>query len=249
MAVQGTRHRPASRAAYVLTAALLLVALVLAALGTWQVQRLAWKRDLISQVQSRLAAAPVPPPPRQRWPSLTSTGDEYRRIAVTGTFLHASEVLVAASTEAGPGYWVMTPMQLADGSHIFVNRGFVTSDRRNASARAAGNPAGTVTVTGLLRIGEGAAWILRRNDPASGRWYRRDPVELAHARGLLDTAPYFIDADATPNPGGWPAGGMTVVRFSNSHLVYAITWFVLAGMAIAGAALVWRSRRDGPPPL
>jgi surfeit locus 1 family protein len=80
-------------------------------------------------------------------------------------------------------------------------------------------------------MSEADTWILRHNDPAAERWYRRDPAELAKARGLATVAPFFVDADAAPNPGGWPVGGLTRVRFSNNHLVYAATWFGLALLA------------------
>ena len=55
-------------------------------------------------------------------------------------------------------------------------------------------------------------------------------------------APYFIDADATPDTGGWPRGGLTVVHFPNSHLMYAFTWFSLAAL-LAGTGL-WLNRED-----
>ena len=63
---------------------------------------------------------------------------------------------------------------------------------------------------------------------------------IAAARGLRPVAPYFIDADATPNPGGWPVGGLTVIKFPNSHLVYAFTWFGLALMVAAGVVFLIR---------
>jgi surfeit locus 1 family protein len=91
-------------------------------------------------------------------------------------------------------------------------------------------------VTGLLRITEPKGGFLRANDPAAERWYSRDVAAIAAARGLADAAPYFIDADAAPNPGGLPVGGLTIVAFPNSHLVYAITWYGLAVM-LAGAVL------------
>ena len=121
---------------------------------------------------------------------------------------------------------------------MLVNRGFVpsrTTDRHS--------PTGPVTVTGLLRLTELDGAFLRRNDPAANRWYSRDVAAIARARGLANAAPFFIDADATPNPGGWPLGGLTVVRFRNTHLIYALTWFALAAMAAGGAVLTLRSRR------
>lgn len=240
-------HHRQPRVAVLLTAGLVLLTFVLGALGTWQVQRLVWKQDLIARVASRLAAAPVPPPPRERWPFVNAADDEYKRIALSGVFAHDKEALVTAATERGPGYWVMTPLRQADGTSIFVNRGFITKDQRDPATRTASRIEGPARVTGLLRLSEGGFWILRRNDPAADRWYRRDPVALAQAREVPDTAPFFVDADATSNPGRWPVGGLTVVRFSNSHLVYAITWFVLAALAIVGAVLLWRSRHGGTP--
>jgi surfeit locus 1 family protein len=59
-------------------------------------------------------------------------------------------------------------------------------------------------------------------------------------RDLGEVAPYFIDADATQGPAGFPVGGLTVLRFANNHLVYALTWFALALMLAAAAAFVTR---------
>lgn len=223
----------------------LLAALaVLAGLGIWQVQRLHWKTDLIARVDSRLAAEPGPVPGPDRLAGITAA-DEYTRVRLSGRFLNDKEALVVASTERGPGYWVLTPLVQQDGSAVIINRGFVTGELRDPSTRAAGQIEGEATVTGLLRISEAESWILRANDPGAGRWYRRDPAELAHAHGLGHVAPFFVDADAAPNPGGWPVGGLTRVRFNNNHLVYAITWFGLAFLAALALGFVVRTEFDG----
>jgi len=99
-------------------------------------------------------------------------------------------------------------------------------------------------VTGLLRISEPHGGFLRANQPAARRWYSRDVAEIVKASGVTQAAPYFIDADATPNAGGWPRGGLTVIHFANSHLVYALTWFGLAAMVVLwGAWPLTRARR------
>src|SRR5690606_36624396 len=100
---------------------------------------------------------------------------------------------------------------------LLVNRGFVPPDKRDATTRAAGNPDGPVTVTGLLRITEPGGALLRAIDPAADRWYSRDVAAISEARGLGRVAPYFLDADAAPNRGGYPVGGLTVVRFRDPH--------------------------------
>lgn len=222
---------------------LILLALIAAAgfawLGVWQVERRAWKHDLIARVAARVTAPPTPLPVDWR-------GDprdyEYRRVTVSGRFRHDRETFVQALTERGAGFWVLTPMETARGT-LLVNRGFVPPERRRPVTREAGQLPGTVTVTGLLRVSEPRGGFLRRNNPANDRWYSRDVAAIASARSLGAVAPFFLDADATPNRGGLPIGGLTVVRFADNHLVYALTWFGLALMSLGAAVLLWRRPR------
>ena len=220
---------------------LLLACAVFTALGIWQVQRLSWKLDLIERVEGRIHASAVPAPGPEAWPGVSAASDEYRRVAVTGRFLHDRETLVQAVSDLGGGFWVLTPLVTDRGFTVLVNRGFVPPEKRDPAARAEGQPQGTVTVAGLLRVTEPKGGFLRSNDPAAGRWYSRDVAAIASAKGLEQAAPYFIDADSTRNPGGWPVGGLTVVSFPNSHLGYALTWFTLDLMLIAAVLFVIRS--------
>ena len=220
-------------------ATLLALALVGIALGVWQVQRLAWKQALIEAVETRITATPSAAPGPVAWAGITAERDAYRRVTITGTFLHDREALVQAVTDLGGGYWVLTPLQ-GNRFTVLVNRGFVPSDKRSSASREAGLVSGPATVTGLLRISEPEGGFLRSNDPTADRWYSRDVAAITAARGLTQVAPYFIDADATANPGGYPVGGLTVVRFSDNHLVYALTWFALAIGCVWGANMVWR---------
>lgn len=230
------------RSRIVFTIAMLMLACIFVALGTWQVQRLFWKLDLIARVDARIHAEPVPAPASADWSGINAASDEYRRVTASGNFRHDRQVLVQAVTERGPGFWVLTPLVRPDGSIVFVNRGFVPPDRRDPASRREGDVAGNVSVTGLLRLPEPGGAFLRANDPARNRWYSRDVAAIATMQELAGAAPYFIDADARPNPGGLPVGGLTVVRFRNSHLVYALTWYAMALMSLAGAILIHRRR-------
>ncbi len=218
-----------------------LVVLALCALGVWQVERLSWKEALIAQVNARVHAPAVPAP------TAATKDDAYRHVTVRGHLLNANEAQVYTLSELGAGYWVMTPLRTDDGAIVYINRGFVPMEAKAPATRPAGQVEGEVTVTGLLRLPETQGWLFSQaNDPAHDAWYHRDIAALAASRQLGTVAPYFIDADATPNPGGWPRGGLTVIKFPNSHLVYAITWFSLAAMLLA--VLVWFIRR-GPEAL
>jgi surfeit locus 1 family protein len=224
---------------------------VLLGLGFWQLERRVWKEELIARIDARTNASPVAIPSEGDWKNVSAERDEYRRVAARGAFQHDHEVQVYTVVSeqkgrlAGPGYWVMTPLELTSGGAVIVNRGFVPLNRRLPDTRSAGQVAGPTTVTGLLRMPEQATLFSPENDPARNAWYRRDPGEIARALKLERVAPFTIDADATPNPGGLPEGGRTRINFPNDHLQYAITWFGLA-LALAGVfgAFAWQRLQE-----
>lgn len=232
----GERRGRSPRTLLLVAVAGALLAAFFASLGVWQVERLSWKLDLIERVETRLAADPVPAPPAAEWAQVRPETHEYLRVRLEGRFLHDRETLVQAVTDLGPGFWVLTPLVTSDGATILVNRGFVPGEYRDPATRAASAQAGEVDLTGLLRMDEPGGAFLRENDPSADRWFSRDVAAIASARGLANVAPFFVDADRGPDPSAYPVGGLTVVAFRNHHLVYAITWFVLAAM-VAGATV------------
>lgn len=220
------------------------LAVLFGGLGVWQVQRLQWKLDLIAQTNARAHAAPVAAPaPEDR----AAGARAYQAVRVRGVFAHDREVLVQAVTAIGPGYWVVTPFRADRGFTVLVNRGFVPQDA--AATRRWSRPGGEQDVRGLLRLTEPRGGFLRANDPAADRWRSRDVAAITRAKGVAGpVAPYFIDAGRGAGgdgprhgPRDWPRGGLTQIRFSNNHLVYALTWFGLAALALFG---LWRVRRE-----
>jgi surfeit locus 1 family protein len=258
-----------------LVAAALVLIVLFAGLGTWQVQRLQWKLALIERVESRVHAAPAAPPPPARWGQISAASDEYRRVRLAGRYLYEFTTPVQAVSEKGSGWWLLTPLCTDEGYIVLVNRGFVPMEQGGA-ARYPGRQARSgdanctrvmgpgvrrddggannngfgspVEVVGLLRITEPKGGFLRDNDPLRNRWHSRDVAAIAQARGLYNVAPYFVDAARNQDPADapdHPAGGLTVITFHNSHLVYAITWYALALM-VAGAW--WWVARGGANP-
>lgn len=221
-------------------------------LGNWQVRRLAWKRDLITRVDQRVHAPPVAPPGPDQWTQVSAERDEYRHVRLAGEFLNDRQTLIWAASDDSSGYWVVTPLRMADGSIVLVNRGFAPADWCGRDGHCAAGPSGETTVTGLLRMSEPSAF-LRHNDPARNSWYTRDVPGIAAARGLTHVAPYFVDEDAAPGATEngqhtWPEGGKTVIEFPNNHLSYLITWYLLALMVLVASVYVgydeYRLRRS-----
>lgn len=223
-----------------------LVFLILIGLGTWQVQRLHWKQGVLHTIDTRMHSTPLPLTEVER--EFARTGDvDYVPTTVTGTFMHEGERHFFATWQGASGFDIFTPLRLEDGRFVFVNRGFVPYDMKDASRRAQGEVAGTVTVTGLARnpLSEKPSAMLPDNDPAKNIFYWKDRDAMAASAGLPDdavVAPILIDADAAPNPGGLPIGGVTIVDLPNNHLQYAVTWYGLAA-ALAGVVIAWLLRQ------
>ncbi|MBB3950194.1 surfeit locus 1 family protein [Aureimonas jatrophae] len=232
---------------FALAALMLVLVAVLTALGLWQVERRAWKLDLIARVEARVEAEPAAPPSPEAWSTSSPAEAEYRNVRLEGRFESVRPALVQAVTERGGGDWVLAPFRTREGFAVLVNRGFVPV---GTSAEAiAPPPEGDTTVTGLLRLTEPEGGFLQSNDPAADRWYSRDVAAIGASRGVSGLAPYFVDArtGAEGVPSGSaavrPVGGLTVLRFPNNHLVYALTWFGMAALALVGLVLVLRSDR------
>ena len=148
----------------------------LIALGTWQVERKAWKEGLIATLAERLAAPPTPLPPPAAWTALDPAGNEYRRVTFKAEFEPAEQALVLATASAfrpdvtGPGYWVFAPARLAGGGVVVVNHGFVPlADVKTLLNRV--NPR-TVDITGTMRWPEAPNWFTPKADLAHYHIFR-----------------------------------------------------------------------------
>ncbi|MFC0482257.1 SURF1 family protein [Gellertiella hungarica] len=231
-----------------LTALGVLVALaILLSLGTWQVERLYWKEGLLAELDRRIHA---PPEKLADIEALARSGGDvdYRPTEATGRFDNSSERHFLATWRGQSGFYIYTPLTLADGRSLFVNRGFVPYENKEPEKRVLGQLTDIVTVRGLARarLSEKPGSLVPDNDLAKNIFYWKDLDAMASSTGLdpARVLPFFLDADATPNPAGFPIGGVTMVELPNNHLQYAVTWYGLAAAlaAISGIAW-WRSRQ------
>lgn len=226
---------------------LILIALAIPlSLGTWQMQRLAWKEGLLASIAERRAA---PSADLAGIEALARAGEDvdYRTVRVTGTYINNKERHFFATYEGRTGYYVYTPLQLADGQIVLVNRGFVSFERKEPEMRKQGQLTGEQTVTGLARakLTEKPSWAVPDNDVAKNIFYWKDLDVMASSVGLdpAKVVPFFVDADATPHDGGMPIGGVTQFDLPNSHLQYAVTWYGLAAaLAVVSGIFIFRRK-------
>jgi len=229
----------------------LIGVVVLVWLGTWQLERKAWKEDLIAALTERLARPPVPLPPRADWDQLKPQKDEFRRVAFQATFLNDRGALVYTAGSAlrldvaGPGYWVFTAARLSDGSLVMVDRGFVPEHWLDPKSRPQGQVSSEIRLVGFLRWPEEPGWFTPAPDSTRNLWFQRDPAAMAKAMNLGPIAPFYVDQEAPVPPGGLPKPGPLTVNLRNAHLQYALTWYGLAAVLIV-VFLSWVvSRRRG----
>ncbi|WP_039758799.1 SURF1 family protein [Bartonella queenslandensis] len=229
--------------------------LLFSALGIWQVQRLNWKTNLITSANQRIHLAPIKAPQKDQWADVTFEKNEYQPVVITGKLLTDKNIFVTAAAQNTTGYWVLTPLQTVDNTLTFINRGFVPMDERNNFQHSEQSHTNTssqqdstknteqTTIIGLLRMSEKNGFFPRKNNPDKNVWYTRDLPAMAEKLGLSTVAPYFIDARKTSPQAKLPVTGLTIIHFRNNHLVYAITWFILAA-GVLGAFLFLLKQKE-----
>jgi surfeit locus 1 family protein len=225
--------------------------LVMLGLCAWQVQRLHWKQALIDRLHTRMAAAPIDAAAVGADPDAA----EYRKVRLVGTFLHDKELhLLARSLNGNVGLHVVTPLRLDTGEVVLFNRGWVPERLKAPASRLQGQIGGVVTVQGVVRLTEAnvKGWFVPENLPDRNVWLTVDVAAMRRAVGAPDAPAlkadqWWVAADATPNPGGFPIGGQTRIDVPNDHLQYAITWFLLA-LTLVGVYVVYHWQRAHPAP-
>lgn len=210
---------------------------LLVGLGTWQLDRLKWKEALIDERQTMLGAPPV------AVASLAAGAEAapYRRVRLSGAYLHEKELLVGPRTRHGAAGWhVITPLRFNNGGFVLINRGWIPRDRRNPASRVGGQLAGAITVEGFLKRPSRRGPFVPDNDPANGQWFDVDPAAMAKHLKLSPIAPYWVVAGPASHPGGYPKSDHQVSMPPNNHLQYAGTWYGLALVVAVCSIFYWR---------
>ncbi len=195
-------------------------------LGFWQLQRLDWKEGILSEIDGRIAADPVPvpsmpDPERDRFLPVTVTGE------ITDQELH----FLVSTKETGPGFRIVSLFLTEDGRRLLLDRGIVDDNNKFAE-----RPPVTATITGNLHWPEETDMFTPEPDRTMNMWFARD-VETISAE--LATEPVLIvlrtTTEETPPVRPFPVSASSI---PNDHLQYAVTWFGLA-LVWAGMTVYW----------
>ena len=209
------------------------------ALTVWQLERREWKWGILDRIATNQAAAPITLDELLKGDPLAH---EYGRVRISGTFLNNHEFYLAARSLGNQvGMHVITPVRTDKGRIVLFDRGWIPSARKDPATRAAGEIEGHVDLVGIVRRTQVQHYFTPDNHPESNFWFTIDvPAMRRIAGGAADPRldSFFLDADATPNPGGVPIGGQTHLDIPNDHLQYAITWFLI-GLALIGVYLAY----------
>lgn len=225
---------PQPRFPFVLTIVCAAAFAVLVALGVWQIQRLAWKQDLMARIAAAATAQPV-----TLEDALARPDPVFARVVLTCRGLdRAPYVELHAIIEGEAGSRLVS--LCSDEAPILIDRGFV------AEAISARPPqdGGTmpVSVIGVLRAGEAPNAFTPA--PRDGRYYARDIAAMAGGLGAGQArTDVMVVAETSSNP-EWPAlrPGAPSASPSNNHLGYALTWFGLAA-ALLGVYIALLRRK------
>lgn len=210
---------------------------ILLALGTWQLQRLAWKTDLIARIEATQAAPPKPITTVPLTPAYAFTRVTLDCPGLAG----ARFVELYALKDGDAGARLVSLCRYADDRPaILVDRGFVAD---TVSARPPVSPGDTAVVrlTGVLR--EGVAPGAFTPPARDGRFYSADLPGMARALGADRHPDVMVTAETSSNP-DWKALIPTPLpaTITNRHLEYALTWYGLAGALVAVYVALLRRR-------
>lgn len=204
---------------------------VLLWLGTWQLERLQWKRGILADIDARIAAAPMPVPATP-----DPVQDRYQPVALQGEFMGDTLRVLVSQKQIGAGYRLITALN-TDIGPVLVDRGFVP-----VAAPRPPLPQGPVQVAGNLHWPDDRNSATPENDVAGNTWFARDVAQMAarlQTRPLLVVARQINPAEAGVTP--LPVDSSAI---PNDHLNYAITWYSLAVVwAAMTLYFLWRNRR------
>jgi surfeit locus 1 family protein len=226
---------------WILTTLLVLVGTaVCVRLGIWQLDRLAQRRAFNAQYLEASVSSPII---LDSTPQDDLTKMEYRMITVTGTYDPANQVVLRNQFhDSQPGYFLLTPLVLSDGTGILVERGWIPAEGNTKPSdwRQYDQP-GEVTLSGIIRLGQAQPELGGVPDPqlAAGQT-RLDFWNLVNVERISRQIPYkllpvFVQPEPDPTLIKPPYPYQPEFEITEGpHMGYALQWFSFAAILFFG---------------
>ncbi len=208
------------------------------ALGSWQVQRLQWKERLIAEIAAANERAPVTTLPTE---PTELAALQFRRVTLHGRWIPDQEFhLTPRYWHDQFGYAIVSPLKLADGRILLVNRGWVPGKKKLLETRPQTRVTGKTIIHGMVRTDTDRNYFTPPSKPEKNIWFGRDIPEMAAFGALHDVIPAMVDitvpgtpmmpekvTDTLSDP-SLPVPSDGKIRLRNNHLSYILTWYGIA---------------------
>ena len=189
------------------------IILVLLSLGSWQLYRLNWKLNLISEIENSLKNNPVE--------LSKSNKKNYLRIKTSGQIDFDKQIYLYNINKSGkPGFEVINPILIGNENYL-INRGWISFDQKDQSEI---NFVNEDKIIGTLKLQTKASTFKPENDIEKNYWFtlNRDDVFKYTGKNFSNFIIYLNGDYKTPEP------KVITANISNNHKKYAITWFSMA---------------------
>ena len=189
------------------------IILVLLSLGSWQLYRLNWKLNLISEINSSLKNDPVE--------LSKSNKKNYLRIRTSGTIDFDKQIYLYNLNDSGkPGFEVINPILIGNENYL-INRGWIPFDKKD---KAEINILDTNAIIGTLKTQSKANSFKPDNDINKNYWFTLNREDIFSYTGK-NFSKYIIYLNGDYEA---PKPKVITANISNNHKKYAITWFSMA---------------------
>ena len=184
-------------------------------LGTWQLYRLQWKQNLISQIDQGLKSTPIN--------YSNKIINDYQRVVLKGKYDFKNQIyLYSLNSKGEPGFDVITPFQTTDNENILINRGWINKEMKNNTDI---NLVKKNKIQGLLRKIVKKSIFKPENDLNNNIWFSINLDQIKEITGKnFDDYVIFLEDEIinTPTP------KKITIAVPNNHLKYAITWYSIS---------------------
>ena len=191
-----------------------LFILLFCSLGTWQLYRLQWKQDLITQIDKGLKSSPIE--------YSKKINNNYQRVKLTGKYIINTQIYLYSLNDRGkPGFDVITPFETDNNENVLINRGWIEKDLKNNLPKISSSS----VIVGMLRLPNRKNFFTPENDLKENIWFHLNLNDIEEITGKkYDNYIIYLEDKSIDIP----QPKKITIDLPNNHLKYAITWYAIS---------------------